>query len=79
MRQGRRAGRAVEVGRGQAAVFREAVSEDSAMGTKSWRGGGGEAVRLPLGGWFLFSFSFGFLGLHRQHMEVPRLGVKSEL
>ena len=24
-------------------------------------------------------FFFGFLGLHPQHMEVPRLGVKSEL
>ena len=27
---------------------------------------------------FLF-FGFWFLGLHPQHMEVPRLGVKSEL
>ena len=27
----------------------------------------------------LFLFFFGFLGLHLQQMEVPRLGVKSEL
>ena len=26
-----------------------------------------------------FFLSFVFLGLHLQHMEVPRLGVKSEL
>ena len=26
-----------------------------------------------------FVFCFAFLGLHLQHMEVPRLGVKSEL
>ena len=28
---------------------------------------------------FLFLFLFFFLGLHPWHMEVPRLGVKSEL
>ena len=28
---------------------------------------------------FSFSFSFFFLRLHLQHIEVPRLGVKSEL
>ena len=28
---------------------------------------------------FLFSFLFCFLGLHLRHMEVPRLGVESEL
>ena len=28
---------------------------------------------------FLFFFFFAFLGLHPQHMEVARLGVKSEL
>ena len=27
----------------------------------------------------LFYFIFVFLGLHLQHMEVPRLGVESEL
>ena len=27
----------------------------------------------------LFIYLFIFLGLHLQHMEVPRLGVKSEL
>ena len=27
----------------------------------------------------LFLFVFVFLGLHRQHMEIPRLGIKSEL
>ena len=27
----------------------------------------------------LFFFFFAFLGLHLQHMEVPRLGVESEL
>ena len=26
-----------------------------------------------------FFFPFSFLGLHLHHMEVPRLGVKSEL
>ena len=32
-------------------------------------------------GWFFFFFflSFVFSGLHRQHMQVPRLGVESEL
>ena len=28
---------------------------------------------------FSFFFSFCFLGLHLQHMDVSRLGVKSEL
>ena len=28
---------------------------------------------------FLLFFFFGFLGLNLQHIEVPRLGVKSEL
>ena len=28
---------------------------------------------------FFFFFFFGFLGLHPRHMEVPRLGVQSEL
>ena len=28
---------------------------------------------------FFFFFSFRFSGLHLQHMEVPRLGVESEL
>ena len=28
---------------------------------------------------FLFLFFFAILRLHSQHMEVPRLGVKSEL
>ena len=28
---------------------------------------------------FLSFFSFGFLGLHPQHMEVPGLGVQLEL
>ena len=27
----------------------------------------------------LFFFFFWFLGLHQRHMEVPRLGVESEL
>ena len=27
----------------------------------------------------IFLFIFAFLGLHSQHMEVPRLGVESEL
>ena len=26
-----------------------------------------------------FFFFFGFLGPHAQHMEIPRLGVESEL
>ena len=30
------------------------------------------------GAFFFFSF-FVFLGLHPQHMEVPRLGVQSEM
>ena len=30
-------------------------------------------------GWFFFSFFLVFLGPHPQHMEVPRLGVESEL
>ena len=34
-------------------------------------------IFLPL--FFFFLFFFGFLGLHLQHMEVPRLGVKLEL
>ena len=29
--------------------------------------------------YFLINFFFVFLGLHPQHMEVPRLGVESEL
>ena len=30
--------------------------------------------------YFCFCFRFfAFLGLHKQHVEVPRLGVKSEL
>ena len=33
----------------------------------------------PDGCFFSFFFSFFFLGLHLQHMEVARLGVKSEL
>ena len=28
---------------------------------------------------YFFSFSFVFLGTHLRHMEVPRLGVESEL
>ena len=28
---------------------------------------------------YLFIYLFCFLGLHLQHMEVPRLGVESEL
>ena len=28
---------------------------------------------------FLSFFFFGLLGVHLQHMEVPRLGIKSEL
>ena len=28
---------------------------------------------------FLFLFLFFFLGLHLRHMDVPRLGVESEL
>ena len=28
---------------------------------------------------FLFFIFFIFLGLHLQHMEVPRLGIESEL
>ena len=28
---------------------------------------------------FMFFFSFFFLGLHQRHIEVPRLGIKSEL
>ena len=28
---------------------------------------------------FCFVFFLVFLGLHHQHMEIPRLGVKSEL
>jgi len=28
---------------------------------------------------FLFVCFFAFLGPHQQHMEVPRLGVKSEV
>ena len=28
---------------------------------------------------FFLSFLFIFLGLHTQHLEVPRLGIKSEL
>ena len=27
----------------------------------------------------MFCFVFAFLGLHLQHMEIPRLGVESEL
>ena len=43
------------------------------------RGGGG-AVELFVCLWILFFFFFVvFLGLHPQHMEVPWLGVKSEL
>ena len=30
-------------------------------------------------GFFFFFFFFSFLGLHLQHMEVPRLGVNLEL
>ena len=33
----------------------------------------------PLFFYFIYSFILSFLGLHLQHMEVPRLGVKSEL
>ena len=29
--------------------------------------------------WTMFLFSFVFLGLHLRHMEVPKLGVQSEL
>ena len=29
--------------------------------------------------WEFLFFFFGFLGPHPQHMEVPRLGVESEL
>ena len=28
---------------------------------------------------FFFFFPFSFLGLHPRHMQVPRLGVESEL
>ena len=37
---------------------------------------GGHAMT---GGFFFFFFFFAFLGLHQRHMEVPRLGVKSDL
>ena len=30
-------------------------------------------------GFFLGGWGFGFLGLHPRHMEIPMLGVKSEL
>ena len=40
----------------------------------------GGSASLALQHLFLFfSFSFVFLGLHPRHMEVPRLGVESEL
>ena len=32
-----------------------------------------------LGYFLFFCFVFAFLGLNPQHMEVPRIGVKSEL
>ena len=39
-----------------------------------------EALLLLFGVfWFVCLFILVFLGLHPQHMEVPRLGVKSEL
>ena len=38
-------------------------------------------LKLFLLSWkvFVFVFVFAFLGLHSQHMEVPRLRVQSEL
>ena len=36
-------------------------------------------LALPLFLSFFFFFFFVFLGLYLQHMEVPRLGVESEL
>ena len=38
-----------------------------------------ELIRVPSSNFFLFLFFFFFLGPHSQHMDVPRLGVKSEL
>ena len=36
-------------------------------------------ARLHCRSIFIFIFIFCFLGLHLQHMDVPKLGVKSEL
>ena len=47
------------------------------LSAKNWRSYG----RRQLGNSFylFYLFIFGFLGLHLQHMEVPRLEVESEL
>ena len=39
----------------------------------------GPVVGLPPDHLFFIFYFFAFLGLHPQHMEVPRLGVQSEL
>ena len=38
-----------------------------------------EGTNSPFFFSFLFFFFFGFLGPHPRHMEVPKLGVESEL
>ena len=44
------------------------------MSSATWK------LSIPnFGGFFCFLFVFSFLGPHPQHMEVPRLGVQSEL
>ena len=46
----------------------------------AWRGGKGTQLRSLLFCFgFVFFFSFFFLGPHPQLMEVPRLGIESEL
>ena len=39
----------------------------------------GDVANMPPQVFFFFFFFFFFLGLYLHHMEVPRLGVKSEL
>ena len=45
------------------------------QGPRGWGGSLSLPVCLP----FSFVLSFFFLGLHLRHMEVPRLGIESEL
>ena len=45
---------------------------------KAGAGGGNEIAPKFVGFFFFFFLSFVFLGPHPRHVDVPRLGVKSE-
>ena len=49
------------------------------LSSRAFWGVGVSTVLLPSQGPLLKSYFFFFLGLHLWHIEVPRLGVKSEL